>query len=184
MLIEALCPDPGLPGAGPIRLADLPGLDASASTEPDRLAQRQAIDAIARADLLIQCDPSGRFAPIDHAPEAAPIIRVRTKADLPGADSSRAISVCALDGYHLDALRRALADAPLGASPSVVPRHAAELDRALDALDEAIEVAPLGELELTASPMRTALDALGQLTGEISPDEVIGRVFATFCVGK
>ncbi|MFI4896865.1 MAG: tRNA modification GTPase [Phycisphaerales bacterium JB059] len=182
VLIEPL--DPALPGAPPVRLADLPGLDATATAGRDLDAQRQAHEAIARADLLVQCDPTGRFPPIEHAPPGAPVIRVRTQADRPGDRPSGAISVCALDGYHLDALRRALADAPLGVSPSVLPRHGAELARALDALDEAIGVAPLGELELTAAPMRTALDALGELTGEISPDEVIGRVFATFCVGK
>jgi tRNA modification GTPase len=32
--------------------------------------------------------------------------------------------------------------------------------------------------------MRLALDALAELTGQISPDDIIGRVFATFCIGK
>jgi len=32
--------------------------------------------------------------------------------------------------------------------------------------------------------MRTALNALAALAGDISPDDVLGRVFATFCVGK
>jgi tRNA modification GTPase len=35
-----------------------------------------------------------------------------------------------------------------------------------------------------AGHLRHALDALGELVGHISPDDVIGRVFATFCVGK
>ena len=38
--------------------------------------------------------------------------------------------------------------------------------------------------ELTALYLREALDTLGELVGEVSPDDVIGRVFATFCVGK
>jgi tRNA modification GTPase len=38
--------------------------------------------------------------------------------------------------------------------------------------------------EIIALGLREALDALGELVGEVSPDDVIGRVFATFCVGK
>ena len=38
--------------------------------------------------------------------------------------------------------------------------------------------------ELTAVHLRYALDALGEITGIVSPDEVLARVFATFCVGK
>ena len=35
-----------------------------------------------------------------------------------------------------------------------------------------------------AATLRGALDALGELTGRISPDDIIGRIFATFCIGK
>ncbi len=187
VLIEPLSLDAQAPGAGVIQLADLPGLDVPAHAR-DQDAQGHALDAIRRADLLIHCDPSGRFPPIEHAPEGAPVLRVRTKADLPADTAEAGISVCALDGYHLDALRRALIDAPLGASGatarSIIPRHAHALCRARDALGAALDAAPLGQLELTAAPLRDALDALGELTGQVSPDEIIGRVFATFCVGK
>ncbi len=186
VLTETLELDSAIPGAGSILLADLPGLDAGASGR-GHAAQTQALDAIRRADLLIHCDPSGRFPPLGHAPEGAPVLRVRTKADLP-ANADEGLGVCALDGYHLGALRRLLADAPLsagGASAlSIIPRHAHALVRARDALTVALDAAPLGQLELTAAPLRDALDALGELTGQVSPDEIIGRVFATFCVGK
>jgi len=39
-------------------------------------------------------------------------------------------------------------------------------------------------LDLLAADLRHALDLLGQISGTISPDEVLGRVFSTFCVGK
>ena len=38
--------------------------------------------------------------------------------------------------------------------------------------------------ELLAAEMRTALDLFGQMTGTISPDEVLGRIFSQFCIGK
>ena len=188
VLVEPLNLDPGRSGSGSINLADLPGLDPRAR-ERDRDAQRHALDAIRRADLLIQCDPSGRFPPIAHAPGHAPVLRVRTKADLPAPGGAEpGLSVCALDGYHLDALRRSLAELDVNAgaasAQSLVPRHAAALARSCESLQLAGSAAPSGQLELIAAPLRDALDALGELTGEVSPDEIIGRVFATFCVGK
>ncbi len=38
--------------------------------------------------------------------------------------------------------------------------------------------------ELMAEHLRAALDALGELGGQMSPDDVLGKVFATFCIGK
>jgi tRNA modification GTPase len=38
--------------------------------------------------------------------------------------------------------------------------------------------------ELLAESLRGALDRIGELVGRIDPDDVLGRVFATFCVGK
>ncbi|MEI8196507.1 MAG: hypothetical protein WCI73_11410, partial [Phycisphaerae bacterium] len=38
--------------------------------------------------------------------------------------------------------------------------------------------------ELLASDLRHALDVLGQITGTISPDDILGRIFSSFCIGK
>ncbi len=38
--------------------------------------------------------------------------------------------------------------------------------------------------ELVAATLRAALDDLGRLAGNVTPDDVLGRVFSTFCVGK
>ena len=42
----------------------------------------------------------------------------------------------------------------------------------------------LRDPELIAAAMRAGLDDLAALAGDITPDDVLGRVFATFCVGK
>ncbi len=172
-----------VPGAPQILLSDLPGLDPSAQNQ----SQAAALDAITNADLVIHCDPAGRFnaAPTQAADKKT--IRVRTKADLPGPDAQ--ISVCALDGYRLDILRRAIADSATGGASSMLPRHHAALvetrrhiahtHRAFDPKTDR-----LADPELVASSLRAALDAIGQLVGRIEPDEIIGRIFATFCVGK
>jgi tRNA modification GTPase len=129
------------------------------------------------------------------------------------ADSAQApdhaaepLSVCALDGWRVPALRRAIADAAGRASAGedalLLPRHAHALSAAAAGLGNALTLiegtatdpecvggpgpgpGSLSEPELIAQTLREALDALTELTGRVSPDDVIGRIFATFCVGK
>ena len=58
-------------------------------------------------------------------------------------------------------------------------------DQPLSNLFEALSVdSPPVDAAALAAHMRGALDCLGELVGRISPDDVLGRVFATFCVGK
>jgi len=38
--------------------------------------------------------------------------------------------------------------------------------------------------EFCAASLRSSLNALGEITGQISPDDVLGHVFSSFCVGK
>jgi tRNA modification GTPase len=182
---------PAGPGGPEVILCDLPGLDESAGGACDveranRAAQQAARAAIERADLVVWCDPSGRF---ESATGRA--VRVRTKADQPGPASAD-LSVCALDGWNLEALRRAIADSVDAAAPSalsaVAPRHARALAQASSCLRRAESLVGEGLVpaspELVAAELRRALDAFDDLAGRVSPDQVLGRVFAAFCVGK
>lgn len=185
------------PGAGCVLLCDSAGLDARAEREggmAQHVAQAAAKSAAAGADALLWCDPSGRFdeacLPAVAGGRAACVIRVRTKGDLPGVAARKGgpgedLAVCALDGWNLGALRRAIADAGADAGSSgaagVIPRHRRALAEAREHLGRVPESAGL---ETAAASLRLALNALGDITGRIAPDEVIGRIFATFCVGK
>lgn len=174
------------PGPHAVTLVDLAGLDASLSAHGpiDAAAQHAALTAIAAADAVLWCDPSGRFQPGALPPVTAPVIRVRTKADQSQTPST-ALDVCALDGRNLGALRRAIADAAHSSAAAgaigVLPRHRRALASALFHIGEASR-APAREL--IGEHLRAALDAIGQIAGEISPDDVLGRIFASFCIGK
>ncbi|MCX5689600.1 MAG: 50S ribosome-binding GTPase [Planctomycetota bacterium] len=199
-------------GAGRVLLQDLAGLDESlalARGELELLGQAAARHAALAADAWIWCDPSGRFAPSDLPAglasgisrlEGGHLVRVRTFADRPlstsGEPSALHVAVCALDGLNLHVLGRALCDAAtLGGMrrgvASLLPRHQAALDECDRCLMQAREHAMgqmnpdgLADAEELAVLLRTALDGVGELVGHISPDDVLGRVFATFCVGK
>ncbi|MHA7813550.1 MAG: tRNA modification GTPase [Phycisphaerales bacterium] len=183
------------PGAGSVELVDLAGIDRDSIDELDAQAQQLARTTLSKADALLWCDPSGRFDQGGFAvPNGAQIVRVRTKSDLPGAAHHRAgVEVCAFDPSTLGVLRRAIADATSRSSGSgvgvFVPRHRRALRSAIDSLTttrEQVDAAAhaIENPEIVAFGLRGALDALGELVGEVSPDDVIGRVFATFCVGK
>lgn len=188
-----------LPGASPVSLTDLAGLDDAAAGDIAEQAQARARAIAAAADLILHCDPAGRFepGPLAFLPPGRSVLRVRTKADLPGHTASppgdEPIAVCALDGWNLPLLRRAIADRTTSArAPGVaglLPRHHAALARLRDHLITAEDLAradarKLSSPELVAAALRDALDGLGELVGRISPDEVLGKIFATFCVGK
>jgi tRNA modification GTPase len=221
VLAEELDLSKDAPGAPTVLLEDLAGLDdvgcgmsdvgceqalpvptshiphPTSNPAPSSAAhesQRTARVAASQADLLLWCDPTGRFDPaaLDIAVQA-PIIRVRTFADQPTSTATREdLAVCALDGWHLTQLRRAIAQAATTSRAAgvaaLLPRHRrAMIDAGGHLAQAAASIPPTPRLptpELTATALRSALDALGELVGQITPDEVLGRVFATFCIGK
>ncbi|MGD9689445.1 MAG: tRNA modification GTPase [Phycisphaerales bacterium] len=124
----------------------------------------------------------------------------------PSDGAEATIDVCALDGFGLGALRERILDAAWGSNARgeragggaqgatggravLLPRHRRALLRALHATIEAraafeAEADRLARPEVVAHHLRAALDDAGELVGRVHPDEVLGRVFATFCVGK
>ena len=64
-------------------------------------------------------------------------------------------------------------------------RHANLIEKAIDELGEALRMIKAGEaLDLIEINIRTAFDALGEITGETASGEVIDEVFSRFCLGK
>jgi len=65
-------------------------------------------------------------------------------------------------------------------------RHLHALQRARDNVVAAQAHARLGnrQLELFAEELRLAGQALGQITGEVSADDLLGQIFSRFCIGK
>jgi tRNA modification GTPase len=64
-------------------------------------------------------------------------------------------------------------------------RQKALIDRAIAALEEALALADLREpLDLIAPALREAVNALGEITGEVSTADLLDAMFSRFCVGK
>lgn len=183
-LVERCTPD----GRADVDLCDVAGLDEALAgrSVADAGAQERARAALGEADVVVWCDPAGSFegGGLDLRPwtTGATLLRVRTKGDLAREREHAGLSVCALDGAGIDALQRAIADtcAESGGGAAVA-RHAHALRETRSALAESQE---LTEAEEVAGTLRLALDALAPIAGRVHPDDVIGRIFATFCVGK
>lgn len=102
------------------------------------------------------------------------------------------LGVSASTGFGLDRLREAmcarLAPGGFEANEGVVVtnvRHRAALDRALTALHAAGRAAgDRTEPACLAVDLREAADALGEITGAITTDEIMERIFSEFCIGK
>ncbi len=186
----------------PFRLVDTAGLRDSAD-RVERLGIEVSRKYLAAADLVLFCAAAGEGAPDLSAPDAlpapvaAPVIRVRTKADL--ADGPRCaepdgpLAVSVVTGEGLAALRRRLAEAAFGrllALGEVEPvvtraRHRTALARALAEIEAFRDARAAGaDAAAAATHLRAAVSALDDLIGVITPDEVLDRVFAAFCIGK
>ena len=100
------------------------------------------------------------------------------------------IELSALTGQGLDALREAISkpDSDALASDSVLvtnQRHYEALRRASEDLQRVLDGLDSGlPNDLIAEDLRSGASALGEIVGEILPDDILGTVFSRFCIGK
>lgn len=164
-------------------LVDMAGLretDSRAEAEGVRRANAE----IGRADLVLWL-VAPDVAPVD--PPAAPALwRVATKADLRAIDADHALSVVTGAGVsELLAALAAFAERTGGAgAPALVSRERdlVALQQAQAALDRFLSEGASDEI--AAEHLRQASLALERLLGRIDTEQVLDRLFASFCIGK
>ena len=179
-------------GGVPVRLVDTAGLRESvdpAESEGVRRARQRACEA----DLVIVVTTSGEPAPDVNSTDR---LLVLNKIDLDGHPpgvyrhrSEAAWALSARTGEGLEALiaelkRRAVGGLDVaGTRFSARRRHLDALHRAARALERAQAVLATGP-ELVAEELTVAQHALGEITGEVHTEDLLGAVFSTFCIGK
>ena len=107
----------------------------------------------------------------------------------PRAAVPQVLDVSALCGAGMDCFRQRLdalcfGESAASASVALNLRHVQAIEGARAALRRAADAVPSGRPELLALELREALDHLGEVVGRVSPDELLGRIFSTFCIGK
>jgi len=105
-------------------------------------------------------------------------------------NQNECLGISAKSGLGLDDLKKHLTDVMgyQGAAEggfTARRRHIDALERAQQSLNTGHEqLHGLGAGELLAEDLRQAQDALGEITGTFTPDELLGRIFSSFCIGK
>jgi len=164
----------------PVTLIDTAGLRET-EDEIERIGIERGQTRARQADLRIYL-----MAAPDENPQAqdpADVVLL-SKADLwhlPG------LSALTGDGIPelLEAIRMRLSDAASGSALFSRARHFDKLERATQHLDGAAAELKQGESwELAAEELRLALRDLDGLIGRVDVEDVLGRIFSTFCIGK
>lgn len=184
----------------PLRIVDTAGLRRTDDPVEQEGVRRARLE-LAQADrILLVCDASTGEDPITIArEEQLPLERltvVMNKIDIaslpPGEDVDRTlpcVQVSALTGAGFDALAHHL-KATAGwrddeGAFSARRRHLDALRRAGDLIEHGLaELESHSAAELLAEDLRLAHDALGEIVGHVSSDDLLGRIFASFCIGK
>jgi tRNA modification GTPase len=185
----------------PLHLVDTAGLRADTGDAIEQEGIRRARAEMTRADRVLflvdgAVDPRGESfdAERDALPAGVPVTCVFNKCDLAGqtpgpGDAADTLWICAASGAGVDALRSHLKSAmgyveDAAGAVSARGRHLDALARARTAFDRADALLARRQGELVAEELRYAQDALGEITGVVSSDALLGRIFSSFCIGK
>ena len=190
----------------PLHIIDTAGLRETGD-EVEKIGIARTWKAISEADLaLLLVDARADLTPDDRAileklPERLPRVVVRNKIDLIGEAPEKhpqgiggvesvVVSLSAKTGQGLELLEATLLEIAgwQDAEDTFVAR-----ERHLRAIDTGAEHLVLARaepetlapaLELFAENLRLAQNALSQITGEFTPDDLLGEIFSRFCIGK
>ena len=180
-------------GGIPIRFVDTAGIRKS-EDRVESLGIERSYQAIADADVtLVIVDASLGMTAEDQAlvERAGRSVVVANKVDLPHAEIAGAMTVSALTGAGIAELRAAILAAvtPEGAVQEsgfiTSIRHEQLLRESVEALDAARAAVLLGiPHEMLLLDLYAALRPLDAITGATTADDILNRIFSTFCIGK
>ncbi len=193
----------------PLHIIDTAGL-REATDQVEQIGIERAWQEIAQADRVLfmvdgttteATDPHDIWPDfIDRLPASLGVTVIRNKADITGevlipdvkqtSNKTPVYSISAKTGAGIDALREHLKQC-IGFDASTEGSFPARR-RHLDALDRAAEHLTIGQEqlhsyiagEILAEELRLTQQHLNEITGEFSSDDLLGRIFSSFCIGK
>lgn len=181
----------------PLHIIDTAGLRDSADVV-EREGIRRAHNEINQADLVLYvCDASQDDDVDTHVVASCPIIYVRNKIDLTNEaaavterDGGIMVSLSVKQDNGIDLLKKHI-KMLVGFQPAAEGtylarrRHLDALARAHAHVNDGIKQLTESRAgELVAEELRLAQLALSEITGEVTADDLLGHIFASFCIGK
>jgi len=189
-------------GGIPTTLIDTAGLReviATPETEAEREGIARSRTAMADADLIlhvVDCATltHGTLTPEDAATQLTlagrPHLLILNKSDLNPTPHPGAILTSALTGEGLESLKRTILDT-IAAQPTADSPVVTSLRQSQTLAEASSALAKAGQAALQALPhefllldLHDSLAALDALTGATTPDDILARIFSTFCIGK
>lgn len=189
----------------PLHIIDTAGL-RDTPDEVEKIGVERAWQEIHRADrilLLVDSqstevtDPAALWPEfVQQLPDPGKLTLIRNKIDLTGEPEGRrqehpvCLAISAASGAGVEALKQHLKSVmgfeDAGESTFTARRrHLDALERARIALENGWEQLQLHAAgELLAEDLRQAQECLSEITGQFTPDDLLGRIFSSFCIGK
>ena len=184
----------------PVMFIDTAGL-REASNEIEEEGIRRSRQSLAAAELILHVlDGSEPLRPTDEAYLAEfagkPRILVRNKADLPRLlelpATAGVAEVCCLTGQGVEELKDAIKERVWAGEiraemlqVMINARHQDALRRARAATERTAEALSTNlSLELAALDLRIAANAVGEIVGKTTTEDLLDSIFSQFCIGK
>jgi len=189
----------------PVRLIDTAGLRETAD-EVESIGVRKAREKLAAADVVVflvdgSQPPSEEDRRLYQEVRSRPHLVAVNKIDIAPEEtlslwrdffSESPVFISAKEGQGLEELSRRIFEIVVGHGPAEPPeiapnlRQKAALERAEEALKRALTLLAQPEPlpELLSLELREALSVLGEITGEVTTEDLLDRIFSTFCIGK
>lgn len=181
----------------PLRIVDTAGLRETIDPiEKEGVAR--ARKTMQTADLIVVMDTAKEQADVGvlkQLPAHIPVMRLRNKIDLSGdkagyQQANDIIGISALTRAGIDDFIEVLVRKLGGAQPmetafTARARHIHALKQTNEILEGARQVLNnQAGVELLAEELRRAHDCLGEITGHVTADQLLGEIFSSFCIGK
>jgi tRNA modification GTPase len=185
----------------PMHVIDTAGL-RQAADEVEAKGIERTWDAIRLADVVVFLTAADaqneanelRDQILEALPPKCPILEVVNKSDLLSKDSPinfGAIRISAKKGDGIEALKHQILEmvgwnGPQEGAIVARRRHLDCIERAAEHIEKSEQFAANGNnsLELFAEELFLAQNHLGQITGKLLPDDLLGKIFSQFCIGK
>ncbi len=193
----------------PVSIIDTAGIREKPNDEIEAIGIKKAINELKNADLVLfmvdgSDKPDGILDTYEKVKEFEPsddnVLIVISKSDKEQCPATMemldqepfkhlkkiASSTKVKNGLKplIDDLTKALGIVPIEGVFIARKRHIEALKKAYEYIQKSKDILATGDLVLCAEETKNAQEFLGQITGKVTSDDILGKIFSTFCIGK
>ena len=177
----------------PVVLIDTAGIrDTTDAIELEGV--RRAMARAEAADLILLLESAGSASICLPAQPHQTLWKIKTKSDLIDSDSKQSLrqrdsfSISAKTGAGIEELLKRLSEEAkrFAGEPALVTRERQRvaLREAAERISSSLALTKAGQEELFAEELRLAARSLGRITGRVDVEDVLDKIFSSFCIGK